>query len=128
MFEVGKKYINTSEFAGETITRKAEKEHKELMTEMNCSKAFMDAFVKKIYIPKEIIILSKSGNVYLAVNDKGEQLAVDDDDSEGYIEAEQQQVLSSVHIKDNINKCIIGKTGSGKRFTAGKEDTNGTGN
>lgn len=88
MFEVGKKYINTNENAGKTFTRhvKIENERKPLFGILR-RKPSVEILTKSIYIPKEITILSKTGNIcYLAVDDKGEQLTVDDDDSEMYVE------------------------------------------
>lgn len=104
MFEIGKKYVYR-----ETQGKTMESYH------------LFKWWGRCKYIPKEIIILSKSDNVYLAVDDKGKKLAVDDNDSEMYIEAEQKQVSLDVFVGNNINKLVVGKAGGGRRFTVGEE-------
>ena len=69
-FEVGKTYINISERAGQTLSVK----------------------YVTVYIPKEIIILSYTGNFYRAVDDKGGEQTVYDDDRNFYMEKQDHPV------------------------------------
>ena len=71
MFEIGKKYRNLNENAGKVMER-----------------AFCpgSAVKRKYYVPKEITITACPGAFYRGVDDKGEVVIVDDDDTVFYEE------------------------------------------
>lgn len=69
-FEVGKTYVNLSERAGQTLSVK----------------------YTTVYIPKEITILSYAGSFYRAVDDKGDEQTVYDDNRNSYMEKQDHPV------------------------------------
>jgi len=74
-FEVGKTYINLSEYAGQMVERR----HPQLPLK------------KQFYVPKEITITACTGSFYKAVDDKGNELSTDNKDRRRYVEKQDNQ-------------------------------------
>jgi len=75
-FEVGKTYINLSEYAGQMVERR----HPQLPLK------------KQFYVPKEITITACTGSFYKAIDDKGSELTTDDENRKLYVEKQEQLI------------------------------------